>query len=95
MDELNDKALEQIPIPKDWKNDCRPRSTNGNKRRENKGPSAVACCPASCAIRLLPPASPSSLVWDITTCDWMNLQILQNKTPIRTQCWHNRRQNAP
>ena len=53
--------------------DYRPRSTSGSKRRGNKRPSAVACCPTSCAIRLLPPASPSSLVWDITICDWTSL----------------------
>lgn len=52
MDELNDKALEQIPIPEGLEERLSAKIDEWEQEERNQRPSAVACYPASCAIRL-------------------------------------------
>ena len=65
MDELDYKALEQIPIPEGLEERLSAKLTSGRRKRSSRRPSTVHFCPELCAIQLLQPVSPSSLVWDI------------------------------
>ena len=73
MDELNDKALEQIPIPEGLEERLSAMIDEWEQEERKQKAQHRRLLPSVVRYTAVAASVASSLVWDITICDWTSL----------------------